>query len=97
MPKLLELVRPGGRIVVFGATAGNPPTLDMRRLFWKQVSLLGTTMGSPSDFTRMIDLFAEKRIVPLIDRVFPFEEVDEAFDHMANGAQMGKIVVKVWS
>lgn len=93
--KLIELLNPGGRIVLYGATAGNPPGLDLRRVFWMQVSVLGTTMGSPSDFAAMIDLFATHQIRPTIDSTFPLEDADKALNRMEEGEQTGKIVVKI--
>ncbi|MBI2496712.1 MAG: zinc-binding dehydrogenase, partial [Opitutae bacterium] len=50
---LIELIRPGGRIVFFGATTGNPPGIDLRKCFFRQINLLGSTMGSPDDFAGM--------------------------------------------
>jgi len=54
---LLEVVKPGGRIVTYGATTGSPSTIEVRRLFWKQIALLGSTMGTPDDFAGMLALF----------------------------------------
>ena len=93
--KLIELAKPGGRIVFFGATAGDPPGLNMRRVFWKQLSLLGTTMGSPNDFKGMLELFETHKIKPVVDSVFDLERADEALDRMASSGQMGKIVLRV--
>ncbi|MEJ2048359.1 MAG: zinc-binding dehydrogenase [Calditrichota bacterium] len=63
---LIELVKPGGRIVVFGATAGNVPELNLRRIFWKQIRIQGTTMGHPQDFKNMIRFFNTNQIKPII-------------------------------
>lgn len=93
--KLLDATRPGGRIVFFGATAGNPPEMPQRKVFWKQIDLLGTTMGSPEDFAGMVRLVSEKNLRPVIDGIFPLEEGPEAFRRMAAGEQYGKIVLKV--
>jgi len=93
--KLIDLAAPGGRIVFFGATTGNPSELNMRKVFWKQLSLVGTTMGSPSDFLGMLDLVASKHIRPVVDSVFPLEQANEAFGHMERGAQSGKILLEV--
>jgi NADPH:quinone reductase-like Zn-dependent oxidoreductase len=92
---LVELCAPGGRIVFFGATRGNPPELPMRRLFWKQVSLLGTTMGSPADFSAMTDFVTRKGVHPIISEVFPLDRVAEAFALMERGGQFGKIVISI--
>src|ERR1700761_8691804 len=68
--KLLDLANPGGRMVFFGGTAGNIPPLNGRKIFWKQLQILGTTMGSPEDFSGMLDLVNQHKIVPVIDEVF---------------------------
>lgn len=92
---LIELTKPGGRIVFFGATTGNPKGLDLRKGFFRQINILGTTMGSPADFARMTAFVAEHKITPVIDRVFPLAETETALRHMDSGAQFGKIVLKI--
>lgn len=92
---LIELTRPGGRIVFFGATTGNPKGLDLRKGFFRQINILGTTMGSPADFAGMTAFVAEHKIVPVIDRVFPLAETEAALRHMDAGAQFGKIGIKI--
>lgn len=92
---LIDLTRPGGRIVFFGATTGNPPGLDLRKCFFRQINILGTTMGSPADFASMTDFVAAKKITPIVDKVFPLAVTDAALRHMEAGAQFGKIVLAV--
>ncbi len=92
---LIDLANPGARIVFFGATCGNPPGFDMRKVFWKQVSVLGTTMGSPADFAAMVRLVEDKQIQPLAERVFPLAEGNAALQAMANAEQFGKIVLTI--
>lgn len=91
--KLVELAAPGGRIAFFGATLGNPPDVDLRRIFWKQISLLGSTMGAPAEFAEMVAMVEQHKIVPLADKVFPLSDGDAAFDAMDNAEQFGKIVL----
>ncbi|MFI5335550.1 MAG: zinc-binding dehydrogenase, partial [Opitutales bacterium] len=91
--KLVELTRPGGRIAFFGTTTGNPPGIDLRKCFFRQINILGSTMGSPVDFAGMTQLVAARKIVPVVDRVFPLEQAEAAFRHMEAGAQFGKIVL----
>ncbi len=91
--KLIDLAAPGGRIVFFGATTGNPPGLDMRKAFWKQLTLCGSTMGSPGDFAAMASFVGEHRITPLADHVFPLDAGNEALAAMDRGEQFGKIVL----
>jgi zinc-binding alcohol dehydrogenase/oxidoreductase len=93
--QLIELTKPGGRIVFFGATAGNPPGLDLRKCFFRQITLLGTTMGSPADFAGMTDFVSAHKIVPLVDRVFPLADTEQALRHMEASAQFGKIVLAI--
>ena len=91
--QLIELAAPGGRVVFFGATRGNPPGLPMRKVFWRQVSLLGTTMGSPADWRAMLEFVALHRLKPVVSDVFPLARGGEAFALMERGGQFGKIVV----
>ncbi|HEX2853141.1 MAG TPA: zinc-binding dehydrogenase [Opitutaceae bacterium] len=92
---LLDLAAPGGRVVFFGATRGNPPGLPMRKVFWRQLSLLGTTMGSPSDWRAMIELVTLHQVKPVISGTFPFAQAADAFGLMERSAQFGKIVLKI--
>jgi len=92
--QLIELVKPGGRVVNFGATAGNPREINLRRIFWKQLSIQGTTMGSPTDFYNMVKFFSAKKIKPLIDSVTPLQDYRVAYQRMMNGEQFGKLVLK---
>ncbi|MCE7056174.1 zinc-binding dehydrogenase [Algoriphagus sp. AGSA1] len=91
--QLIQVTRPGGKIVFYGATLGNPSKLEARKIFWNQLKIMGTTMGSDQDFEGMVSLVREHRIKPIIDQVFPFEQAVEAFDKMRDGKQMGKIVL----
>lgn len=93
-PQLLEVVRPGGRIVNFGATAGNPQEVNLRRIFWKQLTIQGTTMGSTTDFYNMIKFFSAKKIKPLIDSVNPLQDFRFSYQKMMKGEQFGKLVLK---
>jgi zinc-binding alcohol dehydrogenase/oxidoreductase len=93
--KLLDVAKPGGRVVFFGATAGNPPEMPQRKVFWKQLDLLGTTMGSPADFAGMLALVEGKRLKPAVDKVFTLDQGAEAFRRMDAGEQYGKIVLSM--
>jgi zinc-binding alcohol dehydrogenase/oxidoreductase len=92
---LIDLAAPGGRIAFFGATRGNVPEVALRKIFWRQISLLGTTMGSPADWSAMTAFVARHGIRPVVSDVFPLERVAEAFDLMERGEQFGKIVVRI--
>lgn len=91
---LLDVAAPGGRVVFFGATRGNPPVLPMRKVFWRQLSLLGTTMGSPKDWEAMTTFVARHKLRPMVSEVFRLERAAEAFALMERGGQFGKIVVQ---
>lgn len=91
---LLELANPGGRIVFFGGTSGNLPALDGRRIFWKQLQIKGTTMGSSVDFENMLALAEKHQIKPLIDSVIPWQRAQEGIYKMSSSTQFGKIVLK---
>jgi NADPH:quinone reductase-like Zn-dependent oxidoreductase len=91
---LLETVKPGGRIVILGATAGNPSSLNLRRLFWKQIRIQGTTMGNRQDFENMLNFIVDRQIRPMIDSVFEFHKYFEAFRRMEQAKQFGKIVLR---
>ncbi|MFC5623783.1 zinc-binding dehydrogenase [Algoriphagus winogradskyi] len=90
---LIQVAKPGGKIVFYGATLGNPTKLEARKIFWNQLKIMGTTMGSDLDFMNMVSFVNEKKIQPIIDQVFKFDQAEEAFDRMRDGKQMGKIVL----
>ena len=88
-------LKPGGRLVAYGATAGNPPVgLDMVRLFFRQVRIVGSTMGSPTEFAAMLRFVAEHRIEPAIDRIFGLDEAITAHQRLLSAEQLGKIVLR---
>ncbi len=90
-----SLLKPAGRLVIYGATAGNPPRgLEMAKLFFRQARIIGSTMGSPAEFADMLHLVAEHRIEPALDRVFPFDQAVAAHQRLLAGEQMGKIVLR---
>jgi NADPH:quinone reductase-like Zn-dependent oxidoreductase len=95
MDELFNLAAPGGRVVFYGATRGNPSGVTARRIFWKQLDVLGSTMASPKDFQQMIEFVKAHRIRPVVDKVFPFANGEAAMRHMDQAAQFGKIVIKV--
>lgn len=92
---LLRALVQGGRVVVSGATAGRTVEIDLRRLFWKQLSVVGSTMGSDADVAGMLRLVHGAELRPVIDRVFPFEQAGDALDHLGSGEHFGKVVLKI--
>jgi zinc-binding alcohol dehydrogenase/oxidoreductase len=95
MGALMNLAAPGGRIVFYGATRGNPSGLEVRRIFWKQLNILGSTMGSPPDFTAMVAFVNKHSLRPVIDKIFHLAEGEVALRRMENAQQFGKIVLRV--
>jgi zinc-binding alcohol dehydrogenase/oxidoreductase len=93
--KLIDLALPGARIVNFGRTAGNISDLSTRNLYWKQISIFGSTMGTRDEFMSMLDFVESRKIVPIIDKIFPLENIDQAFARMEEGNQFGKIVLEI--
>lgn len=91
----LELAAPGGRIVLYGASAGAANSINLHRVFWKQLSLLGSTMGTPDDFTNMLTWVIRHQIRPVIDSVYTLEEIAAAFERMRAAQQFGKIVIRI--
>jgi NADPH:quinone reductase-like Zn-dependent oxidoreductase len=92
---LLNLAAPGGRVVIYGATRGNIDQIQARRIFWKQLSILGSTMGSPRDFHEMTGFVKAHKIKPVMDKIFPFEEGNAALNRMDDGEQFGKIIISI--
>ncbi len=90
--RLIDATASGGRVVFYGATRGDAP-LPVRKIFWRQISLLGTTMGSPRDWAAMTAFVVERKIRPVVSEVFPLARAAEAFGLMERGEQFGKIVV----
>jgi zinc-binding alcohol dehydrogenase/oxidoreductase len=90
---LLLALKPGGVFTFFGATAGRPTELNWQAIFWRQLRIQGTTMGSDAEFRAMVALVAEKKIVPIVDSIRSFSDIGSAFDSMRVGSQFGKLVV----
>ena len=91
----LQVVRPGGRVTVCGATSGPNPQANLHRVFWKQLTILGSTMGTREDFHGVYDLVASGRVRPVVDRVFPLEEAATAHEYVEAGRQFGKVVLAI--
>lgn len=84
-----------GRVVVCGATSGHSPPARLYRLWWKQLSVYGSTMGMPSDFEAAYDLVRSGRARVHVDSVFPLAEAAKAHERLESGAQFGKIVLAI--
>jgi NADPH:quinone reductase-like Zn-dependent oxidoreductase len=91
----LQVAAPGGRITVCGATSGPNPPAALHRVWWKQLSILGSTMGTREDFAGAYELVASGRAVPIVDSVLPLEEIRTAHERLEAGEQLGKIVLTI--
>jgi NADPH2:quinone reductase len=91
----LQAAATEGRIVVCGATSGPNPPAQLHRIWWKQLSILGSTMGTRADFAAVYDLVARGAAKPIVDRVFPLSEAAAAHEHLESGKQFGKVVLKI--
>ena len=91
----LQAVRAGGRITVCGATTGPNPPAALHRIWWKQLTIYGSTMGTKQDFEGAYELVTGGKARPVIDEVFPLEEARAAHERMDAGDQLGKIVLSI--
>jgi NADPH:quinone reductase-like Zn-dependent oxidoreductase len=93
--RTLDAARPEGRVVVCGATTGPNPPAALHRIWWKQLSILGSTMGTPEDFRGAYDLIAAGKAPVVVDSVFPLAEARAAHERLERGEQFGKIVLTI--
>ena len=91
----LKSLRRGGCLVTCGATTGSNPGADLQRMFIRQLAVYGSTGGSVDEMRQVVALFARGAFSPVIDRRFPLEQVDAAFERLNRGEQFGKVVVTV--
>jgi zinc-binding alcohol dehydrogenase/oxidoreductase len=91
----LQAAATEGRVVVCGATSGPNPPAQLHRIWWKQLSILGSTMGTRADFAGVYDLVARGTAKPIVDRVFPLSEAAAAHEYLEGGKQFGKVVLKI--
>ena len=95
LAKAIEIVRPGGRVVNYGGTGGPIAPLSPRSIFWKQIDVMGSTMGTSAEFGAMLRLYDEGALRPVVDSVLPLEEAAAAHARMERGDQFGKIVLTI--
>ena len=88
----MRSLKPGGRIVISGATSGHAPSADLQRLFFLQLSVIGSTMGTRAELGRLLHFFEQTGARPLIHTRMPLTEAREGFAALALGEQFGKIV-----
>ncbi|MFT4412274.1 zinc-binding dehydrogenase [Fredinandcohnia humi] len=93
--KSLQQLRKGGTMVTFGASAGDEVNFNLRNFFYGQYTLIGSTLGSGEEFQQMLTFVNEHNIKPVIDKVFPLQEVDKALTRIEEAEQFGKIAIKI--
>ena len=91
----LDVAAREGRIAVCGATSGPNPPAALHRIWWKQLTILGSTMGTRADFAGAYDLVASGRARPVVDEVVPLAEIRSAHERLEAGEQLGKIVLSI--
>lgn len=93
--RLVDAAASGGRIAIFGGTSGNLTDVVPAKVFFKQLNIMGTTMGTEHEFTDMIAFVSERQIEPVIDEVFPLAQAEQALRKMDAGKQFGKLVLTI--
>jgi zinc-binding alcohol dehydrogenase/oxidoreductase len=91
----LAVLKRGGRMVTFGATTEDHVTIDLRKFYYGQYQLLGSTMGSREELRALLILMTEHDIRPLVDKVFPLDDAAQAFEYLSQGGQFGKVALRI--
>ncbi len=91
----LRVLAPGGRLVTCGATTGPKVVTDVRRLFWYQWTIMGSTMGTAAEYREIVRLLGQGQLRPIVDSTFPLDRVVDAFRRLQVGEQMGKVTVEI--
>ena len=91
---LKSLIR-GGRIVTCGATTGDQPGADLRRLFIRQLQVIGSTLGNPGELQDLLAWCAQGKVRPIIDRVLPLDAIHEGLDLLERNQQFGKLAIAI--
>jgi len=91
----LDSARPAGRVCVCGATSGPNPPGQLHRIWWKQLTIYGSTMGSREDFEAVYELVGSGKVVPVVDAVFPLADAAAAHERLEAGEQLGKVVLRI--
>jgi NADPH:quinone reductase-like Zn-dependent oxidoreductase len=91
----LSVAAQHGRIAVCGATSGPNPPAGLNRIWWKHLTILGSTMATREDFAGLLELMQRKRLRPIVDRVFPLADIADAHRYLEEGRQLGKVVLSI--
>ncbi len=89
----IKCLVPGGRVVTCGTTSGGEVTIDLKQVFFKNLSILGTTMGSKGDLIRIVDLVARGKLKPIIDKTYPMTDLPQALEYLDSRRNFGKTVL----
>jgi NADPH:quinone reductase-like Zn-dependent oxidoreductase len=95
LQRSLQAAAAGGRITVCGATTGPNPPAALHRIWWKQLTIFGSTMGTKADFEGVYELVRSGKAKPVIDATYPLSEARAAHERMEAGDQLGKIVLTI--
>ena len=85
----------GGRLVTCGATTGDQPPADLRRVFIRQLQIMGSTLGTLGEFSDLLAWVNRTGLRPVIHREYPLAQVHAALDHLASGTQFGKLALRI--
>jgi zinc-binding alcohol dehydrogenase/oxidoreductase len=91
----LQAAGTNARVVVCGATSGPNPPAQLHRIWWKQLEIYGSTMGTREDFEGVYELVASGKVKPIVDRIFPLAEAAAAHEYLEEGRQFGKVVLSI--
>lgn len=91
----IRLLKPGGRVVTCGVTSGPKTEIDIRHIFWKQLEIKGSTMSNQKEFRDIMKLVFERKITPVIDKIFPLDEIRKAEAYLDEGKQFGKVLIEI--
>jgi NADPH:quinone reductase-like Zn-dependent oxidoreductase len=91
----LRCLRRGGRLVTCGATTGPNVSLDLRRVFWHHWTIMGSTMGNAAEYAEIVRRLGQGQLRPVVDRVYPLADARAAYERLAQGQQLGKVVLEV--
>ena len=91
----IRLLKPGGRLIIPGATTGPISEVDLRQIFWKQLKIIGSTMSNQREFQEVMNLIFLGKLNPIIDKIFSLENVQEAEEYLNDRKQFGKVVLQI--
>jgi NADPH:quinone reductase-like Zn-dependent oxidoreductase len=91
----LRSLRAGGTLVSVGTTSGANPPAQLNRIFWRQLTIAGSSMGTKEELQTVVGMCAAGRLEPLVDQVFKLSEVSQALKKLAEGSSLGKLVIQI--